>query len=87
MAGITVSACQGCGDARPGIPGESARRPPGTLRLTARGELAAVYDRSGTQMRHLLTMINTGAGWWRTVTQAGRDALPLRRHRSRDGAV
>ncbi|XNN29479.1 hypothetical protein ACLK2F_02910 [Escherichia coli] len=39
---------------------------------TKAGELLAVYDRSGTQVRALRTTRNTRAGWWRTVTRAGR---------------
>ncbi|GDM82678.1 type IV secretion protein Rhs [Escherichia coli] len=43
---------------------------------TPRGELAAVYDRSN-RCAALLTMINTGAGWWRTVTRAGRKSVTV----------
>ncbi len=44
---------------------------------TPRGELAAVYDRSNTQVRSFITMINTGAGWWRTVTRADRKSVTV----------
>ncbi|MFP1454858.1 hypothetical protein ACLB1O_15110 [Escherichia coli] len=73
-------------DARPGIPGEFTCSAAPLVRYgwTPRGELAVVYDRSGEQVR-VCTMMNAGAGWWRTVyawrTGPAGNRLPLRQRR------
>ncbi len=43
-----------------------------------------MYDRSNTQVRSFTYDINTGAGWWRTVTRADRKSVTLRQRRAGD---
>ncbi|STL19637.1 RhsB protein [Escherichia coli] len=63
---------------RPGIPGEFTCRAAGALWAGRRAAnwrwcMTVVANRCAA----LLTMINTGAGWWRTVTRAGRKSVTV----------